>query len=112
MSSTVPVVSALTQDQVKSLPLVAIVAVVLVGLLLIKIFTSMVMRIITLAVMLTLGSSLYVQRQKAVDAFDKLVQNKCTTSVTFFGIKVDPSDPKIKKLCEQAQQLKNQIPKK
>jgi len=117
MSATSQVVSAttvhaLTENQVKNLPYVGIAVVVLLALLLVKMFTSAVMRIVTLAVMLTVGSSLYVQRGKAIDEINKMVSNKCTTAASFFGIKVDPSDPQVKKLCEEAQKLKSGLPKK
>jgi hypothetical protein len=99
---------SLTEDQVKSLPLVAIAGVILIGLVLIKLVTSMIMRVVFLVIMVAVAPTLWAQRGKALDQLDK-VSKKC--DATFFGIHVDSSDPNVKKLCDAAAQVKQSVPK-
>jgi F0F1-type ATP synthase assembly protein I len=103
MSSTR--VSALDTSQVKNLSVVAIVAVVVVGLLIAWLVSKVVTRVIVLALTLVLGFAFYNQRAKVVDEANKIAK-RC--DATFFGIHVQPSDPNIKKACE----LAGKIPKK
>jgi len=103
MSSTR--VSALDTSQVKNLSVVAIVAVVVVGLLIAWLVSKVVTRVIVLALTLVLGFAFYNQRAKVVDEANKIAE-RC--DATFFGIHVQPSDPNIKKACE----LAGKIPKK
>ena len=103
MSSTR--VSALDTSQVKNLSVVAIVAVVVVGLLIAWFVSKVVTRVIVLALTLVLGFAFYNQRAKVVDEANKIAK-RC--DATFFGIHVQPTDPNIKKACE----LAGKIPKK
>jgi hypothetical protein len=103
MSSTR--VSALDTSQVKNLSVVAIVAVVVVGLLIAWLVSKVVTRVIVLALTVVLGFAFYNQRAKVVDEANKIAK-RC--DATFFGIHVQPTDPNIKKACE----LAGKIPKK
>jgi hypothetical protein len=100
---TTTVVTALDTSQVKNLSIVAIAAVVLIGLLIARLVTKVVTRIIVLVVVVVLGFALYNQRAKVVDAADEAAK-KC--EATFFGIHVQPSDENIKKACAEAAKLK------
>jgi hypothetical protein len=98
-------VSALDTSQVKNVSVVAIVAVVVIGLLISWLVTKVVARVIVLLLTLVLGFALYNQRAKVVDEANKIAK-RC--DATFFGIHVQPSDPNIKKACD----LAGKLPKK
>jgi hypothetical protein len=96
MSSTR--VLALDTSQVKNLSVVAIVAVVVVGLLIAWLVSKVVTRVIVLVLTLVLGFALYNQRARVVDEANKIAK-RC--DATFFGIHVQPSDPTVKKACDR-----------
>jgi uncharacterized protein YqhQ len=89
--------SALDTSQVKNLSLVAIVAVLVIGLLIAWLVTKVVTRVIVLALVVILGFALYNQRAKVVDEANKIAK-RC--DATFFGVHVQPSDPNVKKACD------------
>ncbi|CAN5493707.1 hypothetical protein BH10ACT8_BH10ACT8_19420 [soil metagenome] len=89
-------VLALDTSQVKNLGIVAIVAVLVIGLAVSYFVSKIVTKIVTIVVVVIVGFALYNQRQKVVDALDKSAK-KC--DVTFFGVHVQPSDPTIRQAC-------------
>jgi hypothetical protein len=89
--------SALDTSQVKNLSLVAIAAVLVIGLLIAWLVTKVVVRLIVLVLVIVIGFALFNQRAKVVDEANKIAK-RC--DATFFGIHVQPSDPNIKKACD------------
>ena len=96
LSAPGTVLRTLDTSQVKSLGILSIVAVVLVGLVIARLVTKIVTRVIVLALVVVLGVALYQQRAKVLAAADNAVR-RC--DATFFGIHVQPSDPTVKKAC-------------
>jgi len=97
VSSTVVLAADLDTDQVKTIGIVAIVAIVVLGLLIARLVTKVVVRVAVLIVMVVLGLAVYQQRDKVTDAANDALK-KC--DVTFFGIHVHPDDANIKKACD------------
>jgi hypothetical protein len=88
--------AALDTSQVKSLGLLAIVAVILIGLLIARLVTKIITRLVVVVLVVVFGAAIYQQRGKALDAATSAAQ-RC--DVTFFGIHIQPSDPTVKKAC-------------
>jgi hypothetical protein len=91
-------VSALDTSQVKNLSIVAIVAVLVIGIIISWIVTKIVSRIIAVVVAVLISGALYSQRATVIDKLDKTAK-KC--DVTFFGIHVQPSNDNVKKACAE-----------
>ncbi|HEY2044472.1 MAG TPA: hypothetical protein VGH11_17485 [Jatrophihabitans sp.] len=91
-------VSALDTSQVKNLSIVAIVAVLVIGVIISWLVTKIVTRIIAIVLAVVLAFALYSQRATVVDKLDKAAKN---CDVTFFGVHVQPSNSNVKAACNQ-----------
>jgi len=100
-STSSAAISALTDDQVKNIGILGPIAVVVIGLLIVKFVSGMIIRLVTLAVVVVLASALWIQRDKVMSEIDKKtadLQRSC--DARFFGFHVEPSDPNLKKACD------------
>ena len=86
--------SALDTNQAQNVGVATIVVVIVVGLLLAVFITKLVVRAIIVVVMVVLALLAYQQRDQL-----KSAAKKC--DATFFGIHVQPHDPKIKQQCQK-----------
>lgn len=93
---------AVDVDAVKNSAVIAIAVVVLLGLLALKLFVNMVVRVITVIVVLALGVGIWTQRASLQDcadqvgdltALDPLDLDRGTITCTFFGVDVDVPIP-------------------
>jgi len=86
---------ALNADNITTVGVVVIVALVVIGLLLSIVITAIVGRIIVLAVVVVLAVLVWQQRGHIEDRVNSKV---CDTNATFFGIHVDAPDS-VRKAC-------------
>jgi hypothetical protein len=86
-------VLALDTDQAKTMGIVVIAAIVIIGFVIGAIISAIVGRLIVLVVVVALGIFVYTQRAEIQDA-----AKKCDAS--FFGIHLTPSDPDLKAKCQ------------
>jgi flagellar motor component MotA len=84
---------ALDTDQAKTVGVVVIVAVVLIGFVISAIVTAIVGRIVVIVVVLLLAGLVWTQRAEISSA-----ARKCNAS--FFGIELTPSNPTIRQHCQ------------
>ena len=87
-------VTALDTDQAKTIGIVTIVALLVIGFVISAIVTAIVGRIIVIVVVVVLAAVLWTQRSSiSSDA------KNCDAS--FLGIHLTPSNPTLKRHCEQ-----------
>lgn len=86
--------AALDTDQAKTIGIVAIVAVVALGLLVSVIVTKIITRLVALVLAVVLGFVIWTQRADIESA-----AKKC--DATFFGVHLTPSNPTLKARCQQ-----------
>jgi hypothetical protein len=92
------VITALDTSQVKTIGIAGIAVVIVLGLLIARLVTKIITRVIVLIVMVALAVVLYQQRDVVAKRADDAAK-RC--EITFFGVHVTPSDPTIKKQCQQ-----------
>ena len=86
--------TALDTDQAKTVGIAVVVGLVLVGAIISLIISAIIGRIIVLVVVIALAIVVWNQRSDIESA-----AKKC--DATFFGVHLTPSNPQIKKACEQ-----------
>lgn len=96
--ATTATVTALESNQVKTVGIIVIVAVVLLGVIISSLITKVVIRAVVLLVAVLLGLIVFYQRQHVENAANSAVAH---CDVSFFGIHVAPSDPVLKAQCEK-----------
>ncbi len=94
-------VSALDTTQVKSVGIVTIVVIVLLGLLIARLVTKLAIRLVVIVVAVVLAVAVYQQRDQVASA-----AKKC--DATFFGIHVQPHNDQVRMACQDAA---NRLPK-
>lgn len=99
-SATVTI--ALDSSQVKNVGLGAIVVIVLLGLLLARLVTKMITRMVVLLIAVVLAVLIYQQRDRVSAAISDRAK-RC--EATFFGVHVQPDDPRVRKACDQVGKL-------
>lgn len=92
-------VTALDTNQVKSVGILTIVLVVLIGVAVARLLTKIITRLVVLLVVVVLALVVYQQRDRVSTAAGNAAK-RC--DATFFGIHVQPHDPLARKACEQA----------
>lgn len=92
-------VTALDTSQVRSVGILTIVLLVLIGLAIARFVTKLITRLVVLLVVLVLAIAVYQQRDRVATAAGNAAK-RC--DATFFGIHVQPHDPVARKACEQA----------
>lgn len=85
---------ALDTDQAKIVGLLVIVGLVVVGAVVSLVISALLGRVLTIVVALGLALLVWTQRSD-IEAAAK----KC--DATFFGVHLTPSDPNLKKQCQQ-----------
>jgi protein-S-isoprenylcysteine O-methyltransferase Ste14 len=88
-------VQALNSDDITKVGVIAIIALVVVGVLLSLLITAVIARIIIVVVVVGLSVLVWQQRTHIKDKFDK-----CDTQATFFGIHLD-APQSIKDKCQR-----------
>jgi len=86
--------AALDTDQAKTIGIVTIVALLLIGVVLGFVITAIVGRIVVVVVVVALGALVWTQRASIEDHV-----KKCDAK--FLGIHLTPSDPSIKAQCQK-----------
>jgi flagellar motor component MotA len=84
---------ALDTDQAKTIGIVVIIAVVLIGAVVSAIITAIIGRIVVIAVVLLLAAFVWTQRSAISSA-----AKKCDAS--FLGVHLTPSNPTLKRHCQ------------
>jgi large-conductance mechanosensitive channel len=84
---------ALNTDQAKTIGVVAIVAMVLIGAAISAIVTAIVGRIVVVVVVLLLAAFVWTQRANISSA-----AKKC--DATFLGVHLTPSNPTVRQHCQ------------
>jgi flagellar motor component MotA len=84
---------ALDTDQAKTIGVVVILAVVIIGFVISAIITAIVARIVIIVVVLLLAGFVWTQRAQISSA-----AKKC--DATFFGVNLTPSNPTLKQRCQ------------
>lgn len=85
---------ALATDQAKSLGVGVLIAVVVIGAVIAAVITKIIVRIVTVIVVVVLAVLVWTQRSSVENA-----ARKC--DATFFGVHLTPSDPTVKRRCQQ-----------
>ena len=86
---------ALNAGDITKIGVIAIIALVVIGILLSLVITAVIGRLIILAVVIVLGVFVWQQRTSVRDSFDK---HKCDLNATFFGVHLDAPDS-VKQAC-------------
>jgi flagellar motor component MotA len=84
---------ALDTDQAKTIGIVVIIAVVLIGAVVSAIITALIGRIVVIVVVLLIAAFVWTQRSSISSA-----AKNCDAS--FFGIHLTPSNPTLKQHCQ------------
>ncbi len=90
-------IEALNAGDITKVGVIAIIALLIIGILLSIVITALVGRLIVVVIVIVLGIFVWQQRTSVVNGFDK---HKCDLNATFFGIHLDASDS-VKQACRQ-----------
>jgi hypothetical protein len=82
-------VQSLQADDVTAIGLGVIAVVVVIGFLLVLVFTRLLARLAVLVVVAALGFLVWQQR---TSIHDKVNEQRCQLNATFFGVHVEPDD--------------------